>query len=231
MSEETADPNAGGRPGDEPLEIEIKFAVARPDVVRALIDDPDPARLAGFVAGGEVHVEVMTDRYLDTMVGGGALFLAGMRARLRVSEAGVVLAVKRRGVVSEVGVTTRVEVQGPASAVMDPTTWPPSDARALLLATVGGARLVEIAALRQVRHTRSLRRGDALVEVSLDEMAALADDRPVAHRVELEAELKGGPATALDALAEALAELEGIGPPVGSKLEFALAAARSGASA
>ncbi|MEO5704705.1 MAG: CYTH domain-containing protein, partial [Candidatus Limnocylindrales bacterium] len=173
----------------EPLEIEIKFAVSRPDLVRAMIDDPDPAHLAGFVADGEVHVAVMTDRYLDTEVG-GALFRNGMRARLRVAASGVVLAVKRKGVVSAGGVTTRVELQGPATAAMEPARWPESDAKAVLIETVDGMPLVEIAALRQVRHTRLLRRGDALVEVSLDRMTALAGDHALAQRVELEAELK-----------------------------------------
>ena len=163
----------------------------------------------------------MTDRYLDTHLGAGRLFLAGMRARLREANDGVTLTVKRRGTVSG-AITTRSEIEGPASPDLDPASWPPSSARDLLLEVAGGAPLTEIAALRQRRLVRLLRRGDTIVEISLDEMDALDGDRSVDHRVELEAELKAGRADALKALAAALASIDGVRAPAGSKLDFAL---------
>ena len=71
------------------------------------------------------------------------------------------------------------------------------------------------------------------MELSLDEMDALDGDAVVDRRVELEAELKAGPVEGLEDLAAALLEIDGVGPPQSSKLDFALgsrvAAARSGA--
>lgn len=205
----------------EPVEIEVKFGVGRPELLRALIEDPDPARLAGFEPAGATHVVVVTDRYLDTGFADGRLYLAGLRARLRETDSGVTLTVKRRGVLTG-AITTRTELEGPATPALDPDAWPPSDARAVLLASSSGDRLVEIAALQQRRLTRILVRDATLVEMSLDEMDALEGDRSVDHRVELEAELKAGPAGPLHELAEALVAIEGIGPPAGSKLDFAL---------
>lgn len=152
---------------------------------------------------------------------------AGLRARLRISADGVVLAVKGRAAVSAGGVATRMELEAPASEDLDPGAWPPSAAQQLVVDTIGGAPLVEIAAVRQQRQVRLVRRGDALIELSLDRLAALGGDgAALVVRIELEAELKAGPAGALEELAGALAIVDGLGPPLGSKLEFALAARR-----
>ena len=148
-----------------------------------------------------------------------------MRARLREARDGVTLTIKRRGTLTG-AITTRAELEGPATSALEPAAWPASAARDLLVAAIGGDRLVEIAALRQRRLVRNLRRGTTLVELSLDEMDALDQGQPVDHRVELEAELKAGPAAPLDDLAAALGSVEGVGPPVGSKLDFALRGAR-----
>jgi inorganic triphosphatase YgiF len=167
----------------------------------------------------------IVDVYLDTAAAGGALRSAGLRARLRVSESGVVLAVKGRGSVSRDGITTRMELEVPATPELDPSSWPPSDAQRLVASTIAGASLVEIATLRQRRHVRPIRNGATRVELSLDELAALeAGGGVVATRVELEAELKAGPEAPLAALAAVLRKVDGLGPPLGSKLEFALRA-------
>ena len=173
------------------------------------------------MAHGPARVDVLTDRYIDTGLGDGRLYLGGMRARLRASRDGVTLTVKRRGTVSG-GITTRSEIEGPATLEVAPAAWPRSAAREVLLEIAGGAQLVEIAALRQRRLVRLVRRGETTVEISLDEMDALDGDRPVEHRVELEAELKAGAADALEYLAAAHATIDGVGPPLGSKLDFAL---------
>jgi inorganic triphosphatase YgiF len=216
---------ASGAPAAEPVEVEVKFGVARPELIVKLIEHPDPARLAGFEPVAEPHLDVITDRYLDTGVAEGRLFLSGMRARLREARGGVTLTVKRRGTLAG-AVTTRAELEGPATSALEPDAWPASAARDLLLAATAGARLVEIAALRQHRLVRNVRRGETLVELSLDELDALEQGQPVDHRVELEAELKAGPAGPLDDLAAALATIDGVGPPAGSKLDFALRGAR-----
>jgi inorganic triphosphatase YgiF len=123
-------------------------------------------------------------------------------------------------------VSTRVELEGPATTELDPQAWPDSDARAALLEATSGAPLVEIARLRQHRLTRLVRRGDTVVELSLDTIEAIADDVVVAVREELEAELKAGDPASLHDLSEALSAIEGVGPPLGSKLQFALNAQR-----
>ncbi|HET7182538.1 MAG TPA: CYTH domain-containing protein [Candidatus Limnocylindrales bacterium] len=207
------------------VEVEVKLAVHDSAAIRALLADPDPDRLAGFVADGELVTAEIVDVYLDTAAAGGALRAAGLRARLRVSGSGVVLAVKGRSSVSRDGVTTRMELEAPATPELDAGRWPPSDAQRLVASTVATGTLVEIATLRQRRHVRPVRNATTRVELSLDELAALeAGGGVVATRVELEAELKAGPEAPLAALATALAKVDGLGPPLGSKLEFALRA-------
>ena len=215
----------GGLASGPPVEIEVKLAAHDTAAIRALLDRPNPERLAGFVADGPLTVDEIVDVYLDTASGTGALRAAGLRARLRVSRHGVVLAVKGRADVGTDGVATRMELEAPATADLEPTTWPASPARSLVIDTIGQAPLVEIAALRQRRHVRLVRNGDTVAELSLDELTALeAGGGVLDTRIELEAELKAGSAATLGDLAKALASVDGLGPPLGSKLEFALAA-------
>jgi inorganic triphosphatase YgiF len=209
-----------------PVEIEAKLAVLHAAPIRALIDQPDPARLAGFAADGPERTDEILDRYLDTEPGGGALRTAGLRARLRIGAAGVVLAVKGRSSAAPDGLTTRKELEAPAVNDLDPVRWPPSEPRGLVMATVGDAPLVEVAALRQRRYVRLVRRAGTVVELSLDELVAVHGATELASRVELEAELKAGSAEDLAELVAALRTLEGVGPPLGSKLDFALGARR-----
>ncbi|HYK95974.1 MAG TPA: CYTH domain-containing protein [Candidatus Dormibacteraeota bacterium] len=205
----------------EPREIEVKLSVARPATVRRLLRDADPARLAGFAAAGEAHVVQLTDRYLDTDPIAGRLFLKAIRARLRRERGITSVTVKRSGVELR-GVTTRVELEGPATRSLDPARWPPSAARAALLEASASERLQVIAQLRQRRLTRLLARGTTVVEVSLDAMQAVDHGRVAGRRHELEAELVRGDETALAELGEALLRVDGVGPPLGSKLRFAL---------
>lgn len=212
-------------PGGEPVEIEVKRAVHDSAPIRALLADPDPGRLAGFEADGPPTLDEIVDRYLDTAAGDGVLRAAGLRARLRISGRGVSLTVKGRAEVTPDGLTTRMELEAPATADLDPGRWPASPARQLLIDAVGNAPLDEIAALRQRRQVRPLRKGATVVELSLDELEALeAGGGVLETRVELEAELKTGPASDLVDLAAAIAAVDGLGPALGSKLEFALAA-------
>jgi inorganic triphosphatase YgiF len=189
--------------------------------VRQRILETAPELLAGFMAAGEAHMVTVLDRYLDTDAVDGRLAIAGMRARLRTVESTVTLTVKRSGALDR-GVTTRVELEGPASSTIDPEQWPASEARAALLEVIGDARLSEIARLRQSRLTRLVARGSTIVELSLDELEALDGEHVAGRRFELEAELVEGEPDDLIDLGDALRGIVGVGEPLGSKLRFAL---------
>jgi len=119
----------------------------------------------------------------------------------------------------------REELEGPAGLSLDPHAWPPSPARSLVLEHAGDAPLLEIVTVRQLRRTRTLADESAEVELSLDDVAVVAGGRVVDEFIELEAELRRGPATALDALAAVLAGDPDLTAEPASKLERALAAA------
>ena len=218
-------------PGSEPLfsgplEIEVKLGVSRPARIARLIRGFEQRDLAGFAPVDAPRVVTMTDRYVDTASPGRRLQAAGLRARLRSQGGAVVLAVKRAGVI-RAGVTVRTELQAPATHSQDPSHWPPSDARSAVLEAVGGEPLVEIAMLRQRRLLRFIARAGTMVELSLDRVDAVQGGRVLARRHELEAELIDGDETSLAELAAVLRQLDGITPPVGSKLAFGLAARKS----
>jgi hypothetical protein len=208
-------------PGDEPLEVEVKLSVEDPEPIARLIDAPVPERLAGFEAAGPTHLDVVVDRYLDT--DDGALEAAGARIRLRDSGRGVTATLKRRGIVED-GVTTRVELEGPATPSLDPAAWPESAARRALEEIVGRSRLVETARLRQRRQVRDVSRAGTRVELSLDHLEALDGEAVVATRWELEAELKAGDREALAELSNALQVLPGVSLAAESKRLFAMLA-------
>jgi inorganic triphosphatase YgiF len=202
------------------VEVEVKLAVIDPDAIRELIEAGDPARLAGFEAAGPVREAQIVDRYVDTA--GGTLAGIGARARVRTGDGPARLALKRRGI-EDGAVTSRREVEGPATEALDPAGWPDSGARRELLELARDQPLVEIARLRQQRTARDVARGGTRVELSLDALDALDGDIVVASRWELEAELKAGDAAPLHELAAALQRNPATGPPTGSKLGFAVA--------
>jgi inorganic triphosphatase YgiF len=203
------------------IEVEVKLAVTDPAALRALLEAPTADRLAGFSPTGPLELQSLVDRYFDTDA--HDLELAGARARLRDDGSSVVVAVKHHGI-DDGPVTARQEVEGPATPSRDPGKWPDSPARRLVESLSGGQPLVEIASLRQQRRVRRLRRADTEVELSLDALEALDGDLVVGTRWELEAELKAGETSALHELAVALQAIDGIGPPLGSKLGFAISA-------
>jgi inorganic triphosphatase YgiF len=213
---------------NEPLEIEVKLSVASPSVVLRRLGRSRADALAGFEREGRLRRVDVLDRYLDTA--DRSLEQDGARARLRETSRGVVLTVKRRGSV-EGAVTARMELEGPATDSLEPTAWPPSRAREELLSLAAGKVLVETVRLRQRRAVRFLRRGATRVEASLDELIALRDGVSIATRWELEAELKAGDQAALHELAEALQQIPGVGPSVGSKRRFAMEAGGSASEA
>jgi inorganic triphosphatase YgiF len=211
------------------VEVEVKYAVDDPDLIRTLVQAPEPHLLAGFEGAGAVREVEVLDRYIDTA--DRVLDAALARARLRESRGRVELTFKRQSVVGDGGVTTRTELEGVATPDLDPTRWPESAARSEVIAIAGGGVLVETARLRQQRLVRDLVRGETRVELSLDRMEALDGDAVVATRWELEAELKAGRQDDLAQLANALQVLPGLSLAAESKRLFALLAverARSG---
>lgn len=202
------------------VEVEVKLAVVDPEAIRDLIQTGDSARLAGFEAAGPIRETQLVDRYVDTA--GGTLADIGARARVRTGDGPARLALKRRGI-EDGAVTSRREVEGPATEALDPAGWPASAARSELLELASGEPLVEIARLRQHRTARDVARGGTRVELSLDALDALDGDQVVASRWELEAELKAGDVAPLHELAAALQRNPATGPPTGSKLGFAVA--------
>jgi hypothetical protein len=205
----------------EGVEVEVKLSVEEPELVRSLIEAPRPDLLAGFEPATDVREVVVVDRYIDTA--GHALEVVLARARLRKSRGRIVLTFKRAGVVDR-GVTERLELEGAATSELDPARWPESAARTELIGVVGEAPLVETARLRQHRLVRDLRRGETTVELSLDRLEALDEDRVVAVRWELEAELKAGSRDDLVELSNALQVLPGNSLAAESKRLFAILA-------
>lgn len=203
----------------ERVELELKYRVS---------DAAAAARLAGartlgsFRAAGRARVVQLEDRYIDTA--DRSLGRAGWAVRLRRGSATTILSVKSTSPAID-ALHRREELEGPADGTLDARAWPPSPASALVLEHAGAAPLIEMVTVRQVRRTRTLADESAEVELSLDDVAVVADGRVVDLFFELEAELRRGPASALDELAATLAGDPDLAPEPASKLERALAAA------
>ena len=201
------------------VELELKYRVADAAAATRIA----AARAFGpFRAAGRARQVQIEDRYLDTA--DGALARAGYAVRLRRGPSMTVVSVKSTTPASS-ALHRREELEGPAGLSHDPHAWPPSPARALVLEHAGDAPLIELVTVRQLRRTRTLADETAEVELSLDEVAVVAAGRVVERFVELEAELRRGPATALDVLGVVLAADPDLAPETGSKLDRALAAA------
>ena len=203
-----------------PVEIELKYRLLEEAAGdRYLVAE----ELAGFVPITPVRSTQLEDRYLDTA--DGALARAGFACRLRQTAKGTTVSVKstsRRPDGS--GLHRREELEGPADRTAGPRDWPPSDARSLILEQCGDAPLVELVTIRQLRRKRHLQAGETVVELSLDEVDAVARSRVVERFVELEVELVEGDESQLAGMDALLAGDPGLVASTGSKLESALAA-------
>src|SRR6185295_8534458 len=179
--------------------------------------------IAGFKPSSAVRSTQVEDRYIDTA--DGALARAGFAARIRQTAKGTTVGVKsaiRR--VEGGNVHRREELEGPADRTAHPRDWPPSDARSLILEQCGDAPLVEVVTIRQLRRKRLLKADGTTVELSLDEVDAVARSRVVGRFVELEVELVMGRESGLMAIDRTLAADPGLVVADSSKLERALRA-------
>ena len=203
-----------------PVEVELKYRVVDSTAAdRYLVAE----EIAGFKPSSAVRSTQVEDRYIDTA--DGALARAGFAARLRQTAKGTTVGVKsaiRR--VEGGNVHRREELEGPADRTAHPRDWPPSDARSLILEQCGDAPLVEVVTIRQLRRKRLLKADGTTVELSLDEVDAVARSRVVGRFVELEVELVMGRESGLVAIDQALAADPGLVVADSSKLERALRA-------
>lgn len=203
----------------EHVEIELKYRVVDPAAMERFAG----VRVIGpFRAAGPVRQVQVEDRYLDTAE--GTLARAGYAVRLRRGPSMTVVSVKST-TPAATALHRREEVEGPADLSLDPHAWPSSPARALVLEHAGEAPLRELVTVRQLRRTRALADETAEVELSLDEVEVVSGGRVVDRFHELEAELRRGPADALEALAATLAADPDLVPESRSKLRRALEAA------
>ena len=203
-----------------PVEVELKYRVVDSTAAdRYLVAE----EIAGFKPSSAVRSTQVEDRYIDTA--DGALARAGFAARIRQTAKGTTVGVKsaiRR--VEGGNVHRREELEGPADRTAHPRDWPPSDARSLILEQCGDAPLVEVVTIRQLRRKRLLKLEGTTVELSLDEVDAVARSRVVGRFVELEVELVMGRESGLMAIDKALASDPGLVVADSSKLERALRA-------
>jgi CHAD domain-containing protein len=207
------------RPIARPLELELKYRPKNLSTGERILEADT---LAGLAASGPVDEASVMDRYVDTA--DRALARAGFAARLRTTASGQVVSLKSTSAVRRGGAHEREELEGPADALAPPHDWPTSDARSLLLELAGDEPLPELVTLRQRRRRRVLQDETTAVELSLDEVEALAGGVLVAEWIELEAELvRGDPERLLD-LGGVLGREAGLVPSRASKLEAALAA-------
>jgi CHAD domain-containing protein len=206
-----------------PVEVELKFRLREEAAGDRYLFAEE---LAGFHPISPVRSTQLEDRYLDTA--DGALARAGFAARLRQTAKGTTVSVKSIARRNGEGAThRREELEGPADRTAGPRDWPHSDARSLILEQCGDAPLVELVTIRQLRRKRKLQSDDTVVEVSLDEVDAVARSRVVERFVELEIELVNGDEEALARIETLVAADPALTPSTGSKLESALAAIRA----
>ena len=226
-----ADPPTGAvDPGQ--VESELKFRAADGAALRRLarVRLLGPARLGPAAAVDEL------DRYLDTT--DRRLASVGWACRLRTRGERWIVSLKGPPVAADAALDTlahgpasgmhrRIEVEGPATARIEPAAWPPSAARDRLAELAGSEALLEVLVLRQRRVERTLDgRGGRMGTLSLDTVAVLRAGRSVGRLWVVEAELTpaaSADAAFVEALRAALARLPGLVPDPMSKLEHAQA--------
>jgi inorganic triphosphatase YgiF len=204
------------------VESELKFWAADERPLDALAAAPvlGPAELGPARAVDEL------DRYLDT----ADLRLAAARwaCRIRNREGRTILSMKGPAEhAAGDAVHRRSELEGGAGPGLDPSGWPPSPARDLLVDVAGGAPLLERFTLAQHRTERSVTLAGAPVGLlSLDRSRVLHRATELGLLLVVELEFRDEAlAAGLDPrpLAAALGAMPGLVHDPLSKLERALA--------
>ena len=206
------------------MEIELKYRAHDDAVLERLAATPKlgPAALDPPRTFDEL------DRYLDTA--DGRLAAARWACRLRTRDGRTVISLKGPAaaelVTDPAALHRRPEVEGPATAAIEPAAWPPSEARDRLLGLTHGAALEERLALAQQRTERAVRLDGVRVgTLSLDRTEILRAGKRIGGLLVVELELTTDlelARTSLDALADALGALDGLEPDPLTKLEVAL---------
>ena len=215
-----------------PHEVELKYRVTDLAALRAWLEDGWGEALP-WATLGSPRSRAVEDRYFDTAR--EALRHHGFGARLRRVGGRHLVTVKSLSPdeldpddgpgnepesTREEGsdaVHRRIELEAPASARLDPGTWPSSPARELIDELRGAARLRGLFTIRQIREVRDVTTADASAQLSLDEVRVIAGRSVVGTFAELEVESTGGSLELLSGVARALAATGVVVPAAGSK--------------
>lgn len=214
-----------------PHEVELKYRVTDLGALRAWLDR-DWAGALPWATLGAPRSKAVEDRYFDTTR--EALRHHGFGARLRRVGGRHLVTVKSlspdelepeddpdgpevRSGSDGNAVHRRIELEGPASARLDPATWPSSPARELIDELRGAARLRGLFTIRQVREVRDITAADGSAQLSLDEVRVISGRSVVGTFAELEVESTGGSLELLSGVARALAGTGLVVPASGSK--------------
>lgn len=209
--------------GDDPaVEVELKYHMTDTSAGDRLLGTDE---LAGLPAVAPPERVVHEDRYIDTS--DGALAAAGYAGRLRSAGDQTLITLKGLRRDDDGGVAhRREELEGPADPGADPAAWPASTARDAVVAIAGASPLLELVRVRQVRRRRGYGSAGAMVELSVDDVEVVVDDRVIDRFAELEVELREGDDAVLEPFADMLSEIEELVPSDTSKLERAMEAVR-----
>jgi len=205
-----------------PIEVEAKFRAETAEPLDTLAVRPSLGRA---VLGSARTVDEI-DRYLDT--DDGRLAAARWACRLRWREGTTRISLKGPPSGQIDGWHhRRPEVEGPATAAIDPDRWPASPALELLTTLRDGRPLVERLRLNQARTERSvaLADGTPIGTLTLDRVRMSAGGTDLGGLFVVELELDASSVTAeaeLDALAAELIATDGLVAEPRSKLEHAL---------
>lgn len=203
---------------DVPTEVELKYAVGDATALREALDGD----LLATASAGPWRVVQVEDRYIDTAA--GALQREGFGARLRRSDGLTVLTVKSepsdrklKGEGGSRALRRRVEHEAPATARLDPASWPASRARDLVTRICGDQPLRTRFTIRQERHERDLSVDGTSATLSLDAAEVRHRGKRVGAFGALEVESADGSAGALQVLAAALESTGLVRPDIRSK--------------
>lgn len=203
-------------------EVEVKLLADGPAVLSELRE----RSLLGQMELGPPRTFDEVDRYLDTDDGRLAAELWACRLRARDGSVMVSLKGPPDAASAVPWVHRRPEVEGPATAALNPAAWPDSRARTLLVSLAGGRPLSERLRLSQRRAEREVTAaGRRVGTLSLDTVAVEAEGSRLGEFHVVELELREGAEDderLIGMVADALLEVPGLSPDPHTKLERAL---------